>query len=218
MRPEEPVREPLTRYRARRAPVGAPREERALASLRQCLDAANSNFQGLPRMLFFAGVGMKKLLLQLVPRKIVDDLTYVFRAIACGVDHAGDDERELNLEEERLRRPVEVARHQFARTGRVSCIHHQEPFSATRAFAAEIQLDRRLQQFPATSLETKGRNGAFWDEDDDIGIGQASIARRTQRSPLAGRPGRHLLPRGAGYPLLCHLVIFPPSGSPLSNR
>ena len=132
--------------------------------LRKCLDTANSNFQGLLRMMSFARVGLKKLLLQLVPRQIVYDLTYVFRAIACRVDHAGDDERELDLEV-RLRRLVEVTWHQFARTRRVSRIYYEETVFGNAGFRRLIQLDRRLQQFPATSLETKGRNGVMCDED-----------------------------------------------------
>ena len=108
--------------------------------LRKCLDATNGNFQSLLRMLPFAGVSLKKLLLQLVPRQVVYDLTYVFRAIRCRVDHAGDDERELDLEV-RLRRPVEVAWHQFARTDRVCRIHYEKTIFGNAGLGCWIQVD-----------------------------------------------------------------------------
>src|ERR1700676_2377748 len=85
---------------------------------------------------------MQNLLLQLVPRKIVYDLTYIFRVIPYRVDHAGNDERELDFKE-RLCRPVVFAWYQVARTDPVCCIYEEALFG-NGGFRRRIQVDREL--------------------------------------------------------------------------
>jgi hypothetical protein len=63
----------------------------------------------------------------------------------------------------------------FARALRV-CRYNEEALFSDAGSRRRIQVDRRLQHLPATSPETEGRHGVFWDKDDEIGIGQASIA------------------------------------------
>src|SRR5271163_3472299 len=71
--------------------------------LRECLNATDRNFQGLLRTLFLVDVSLRKLFSQLVASQVIYKLAYIFRAIFYRVDHAGNDERELDLKGWRFR-------------------------------------------------------------------------------------------------------------------
>jgi hypothetical protein len=52
----------------------------------------------------------------------------------------------------------------------------KETFFGDASFYRRTGFDRWLQQFPASSFETEGRDDVLCDDDRDSGIEQASIA------------------------------------------
>lgn len=85
------------------------------------IDAANSLFESLLRTLNIFRVRMGELFLEFVAGKIVNGLAHVLGAVLHRVDHAGDDERELDLVGDRLK-VVVIVRYQISRTHRFGCV------------------------------------------------------------------------------------------------
>ena len=80
------------------------------------IDAANSLFESLLRTLNIFRVRMGELFLE-----FVNGLADVLGAVLHRVDHAGDDERELDLVGDRLNVDM-IVRYQISRTHRFGCV------------------------------------------------------------------------------------------------